>query len=54
MDIQLHLEDDFLELVADDNTLMLKRLTVRGSKFSLRATELGITTIHVSLMLKSR
>lgn len=54
MDIQLHLEDDVLELAADDNTFMLEQMSVRGSKFSLHATELGITTIHVSSILQSR
>ncbi|KAJ8750145.1 hypothetical protein K2173_014060 [Erythroxylum novogranatense] len=53
MDIHVFIEDQFIELVDNDNALVLQDGYLRASQFKIVAKSLGMTTLHVSARQQS-
>lgn len=49
MKIKVHLEDGILELISENYSPINGEWVIFGPKFSVRAVNIGITTVYVSL-----
>lgn len=51
MHILVHIEDQIVELVDTDDSMITGQAVVKASGFKIKAVSLGTTTIYVSLLL---